>query len=116
MELVEKLRSCFFGCSYKGFAGQKPIGERTGWGGQNTLLSFSSQPGLMFFFPLIDQQGSYLLNKYFITVTAVRCYYLLSCLNVLKGEVTEDDLQRRFSNSAQHSVAMLVRCCSHWKQ
>ena len=58
MELVEKLRSCFFGCSYKGFAGQKPIGERRG-GGQNTL-SFSSQPGLMFFFPLIDQQGSYL--------------------------------------------------------
>ena len=34
MELVEKLRSCFFGCSYKGFAGQKPIGERTGWGGR----------------------------------------------------------------------------------
>ena len=51
MELVEKLRSCFFGCSYKGFAGQKPIGERTGWGGQNTL-SFSSQLGLMFFFPV----------------------------------------------------------------
>ena len=115
MELVEKLRSCFFGCSYKGFVGQKPIGERTGWGGQNTL-SFSSQPGLMFFFPLIDQQGSYLLKKYFMTLTAVRCYYLLSCFNVLKGEVTEDDLQRRFSNSAQHSVAMLVRCCSHWKQ
>ena len=115
MELVEKLRSCFFGCSYKGFAGQKPIEERRGWGGQNTL-SFSSQSGLMFFFPLIDQQGSYLLNKYFITLTAVRCYYILSCLNVLKGEVTEDDLQRRFSNSAQHSVAMLVQCCSHWKQ
>ena len=53
MELVEKLRSCFFGCSYKGFAGQKLIGERTrgGGGGQNTL-SFSSQPGLMFFFPV----------------------------------------------------------------
>ena len=115
MELVEKLRSCFFGCSYKGFAGQKPIGERRGGGGQNTL-SFSSQPGLMFFFPLIDQQGSYLLKKYFMTLTAVRCHYLLSCFNVLKGEVTEDDLQRRFSNSAQHSVAMLVRCCSHWKQ
>ena len=116
MELVEKLRSCFFGCSYKGFAGQKPIGERTGWGGQNTLSFSSQQPGLMFFFPLIDQQGSYLLKKYFMTLTAVRCYYLLSCFNVLKGEVTEDNLQRRFSNSAQHSVAMLVQCCSHWKQ
>ena len=52
MELVEKLRYCFFGCSYKGFAGQKPIGERTGGGGGQNTLSFSSQPGLMFFFPV----------------------------------------------------------------
>ena len=115
MELVEKLRSCFFGCSYKGFAGQKPIGERRG-GGDKIPYPLAPSPASCFFFPLIDQQGSYFLNKYFITLTAVRCYYLLSCLNVLKGEVTEDDLQRRFSNSAQHSVAMLVQCCSHWKQ
>ena len=113
MELVEKLRSCFFGCSYRGVARSRLGGK--GVGEQNTL-SFSSQPGLMFFFPLIDQQGSYLLKKYFMTLTAVRCYYLLSCLKCLKGEVTGDDLQLRFSNSAQHSVAMLVQCCSHWKQ
>ena len=64
MELVEKLRSCFFGCSYKGFAGQKPIGERTGWGGQNTL-SFSSQPGLMFFFPVDWSAGKLFVEKIF---------------------------------------------------
>ena len=31
-----------------------------------------------------------------------------------KGDVTRDDLQRRFF--AQHSVAMLEQCCSHFKQ
>ena len=32
----------------------------------------------------------------------------------LKGDVTQDDSQRRFL--AQHSVAMLEQCCSHSKQ
>ena len=32
----------------------------------------------------------------------------------LKGDVTRDDLQRRFL--AQHSVAMLVQCCNNLKQ
>ena len=32
----------------------------------------------------------------------------------LKGDVTQNDLQRRFL--AQHSVAMLEQCCNHSKQ
>ena len=65
IELVEKLRSCFFGCSYKGFAGQKPIGERRGGGGDKIPYPLAPSPVSCFFFPLIDQQGSYFLNKIF---------------------------------------------------
>ena len=37
-----------------------------------------------------------------------------SSLKIHKGDVTRDDLQRRFL--AQHSVAMLKQCCSYSKQ
>ena len=47
MELVEKLRSCFFGCSYKGFAGQKPIGERRG--GDKIPYPLAPSPASCFF-------------------------------------------------------------------
>ena len=33
---------------------------------------------------------------------------------LLKGDVTRDDSQRRFS--AQHSIAMLENCCNYSKQ
>ena len=98
MELVAKLRSCFFGCSYKG-GRQKPIGVIGGSGGRGggRKIPYPLAPSPpSCFFPLIDQQGRYLSNKYFIALTTVRCYYLLSCLNVLKvmlqGTICNDDL------------------------
>ena len=38
-------------------------------------------------------------------------FYNLNCVAVPQGDVTRDDLHRRFS--AQHSVVMLEQCCNN---
>ena len=87
MELVEKLRACFFSCSCRGNADRSRLAGGRGGGGKIPYPLAPSPPSC--FFLLTDHRGSYLLSKYFITVTKVRCHYLLSCIDVLRAMLHE---------------------------